>query len=142
MHPTVGFLRALHVHLDDEVVLRLQQDGKCVDLLNPDTIVDGLDGHLDNNVDLMRCAPDLQHVVGCTHNEAGDNTSMTTCHSVLAVCRHTDQLGTPLAVQRVHELSDQIENVHSRMSFEHRQRDKMQVNQVTTITDALAQIKE
>jgi hypothetical protein len=28
------------------------------------------------------------------------------------------------------------------MSFEHRQRDKMQVNQVTTITDALAQIKE
>jgi hypothetical protein len=42
----------------------------------------------------------------------------------------------PLAIQRVHELGDQIENVHSRMSFEHRQRDEMQVNQVAAITDA------
>jgi len=136
MRPTVGFLQALHVHLDDEVVLRPQEDGECVDLLDSDTIVDGLDGCLDNNVDLMRCAPDSQHVVGCTCDEAGDNTSMMACHSVLAVCRHTDQLGTPLAIERVHELGDQIENVHSRMPFEHRQCDEMQVNQVTAIIDA------
>ncbi len=136
MRPTVGFLRALHVHLDDEVVLRPQEDGERVDLLDPDTIVNGLNGRLDNNVDLMRCAPDSQHVVGYTRDEAGGNTSMMACHSVLAVCRHTDQLGTPLAVQHVHELGDQIENVHSRMPFEHRQCDEMQVNQVTTIIDA------
>ncbi len=136
MCPTVGFLRALHVHLNHEVVLRPQEDGERVDLLDPDTVVDGLDGRLDNNVDLMRCAPNSQHVVVCTHDEAGDDASMTTCHSVLAVRRHTDQLGTPLAVQCVHELGDQIEDVHSRMPFEHRQRDEMQVNQVTAITNA------
>ncbi len=84
----------------------------------------------------MRCAPDSKHVVVCTRDEAGDDASMTACHSVLAICRHTDQLGMPLAIQRVHELGDQIENVHSRMSFEHRQRDEMQVNQVAAITDA------
>jgi len=86
MRPTIGFLRALHVHLDDEVVLRPQEDRERVDLLDPDTIVDGLDSRLDNNVDLMRCAPDSQHIVGCTRGEAGDNTSMTACHSILAVC--------------------------------------------------------
>jgi hypothetical protein len=58
MHPSVGFLRALDVHLDDEVVLHAQEDGERVDLLDPDTVVDGLDNRLDNNVDLMRCAPD------------------------------------------------------------------------------------
>jgi len=61
---------------------------------------------------------------------------MRACHSVLVVRRHTDQLGTPLVVQRVHELGDQIENVHNQMPFEHRQRDKMQVNQVVAIIDA------
>ncbi len=133
MSPMVGFLRALHVHLNDEVVLCLQENEEHVDLLDPDTVVDGLDGRLDNNVDLMRCALDSQHVVVCTCDEAGDDASMTACHSVLAVRRHTDQLGTPLAVQRVHELGNQIENVHNRMSFEHRQRDEMQVNQVAVI---------
>jgi hypothetical protein len=136
MRPTIGFLGALHVHLDDEVVLHPQEDGECVDLLDPDTVVDGPDGRLDNNVDLMRCAADSQHVVVCTHDEAGDNASMMACHSVLAIRRHTDQLGMPLAVQRVHELGDQIENVHSQMPFEHRQCNEMQVNQVVAITDA------
>jgi hypothetical protein len=119
MRPTVGFFRALHVHLDDEVVLRPQEDEGRVDLLDPDTVVDGLDGRLDNNVDLMRCAPDSQHVVVCTRNEAVDDTSMTACHSVFTVRRHTDKLGTSLVVQCVHELGDQIENVHCRMPFEH-----------------------
>ncbi len=90
MRPTVGFLQALHIHLDDEVVLRSQEDGERVDLLDPDTVVDGLNGRLDNNVDLMRCAPNSQHVVVCTRDEAGDNAGMTACHSVLAVCRHTN----------------------------------------------------
>ncbi len=90
MHPTVSFLRALHIHLDDEVVLHPQENGERVDLLDPDTVVDGLDSHLDNNVDLMRCAPDSQHVVVCTCDEVGDDASMTACHSVLAVRRHTD----------------------------------------------------
>ncbi len=85
MCPTVGFLRALHVHLDDEVVMRPQEDRERVDLLDPDTVVDGLDGRLDNNVDLMRCAPNSQHVVVCTCDEAGDDANMTACHSVLAV---------------------------------------------------------
>jgi hypothetical protein len=31
-------------------------------------------------------------------------------HGVLVVRRHADQLGTPLNVQCVHELGDQIEN--------------------------------
>ncbi|CAK9236141.1 unnamed protein product [Sphagnum troendelagicum] len=128
MCPTVGFLRALHVHFDDEVVLRSEEDGVRVDLLDPDTVVDGLDGRLDNNVELMRCAPDSQHVVVCTRHEAGDDAIMASCHSVLAIRRHTDKLRTSLAVQCVHELGDQIENVHSRMPFEHRQRDEMQVN--------------
>jgi len=69
MRPTVDFLRALHVHLNDEVVLRPQEDGERVDLLDPDIVVDGLDGRFDNNVDLMRCAPDSQHVVVCTRDE-------------------------------------------------------------------------
>ncbi len=113
MRPSVGFLRALDVHLDDEVVLRAQEDGERVDLLDPDTVVDGLDNRLDNNVDLMWCAPNSQHVVVSTRDEAGDDASMTACHSVLAVHRHTNQLGTPFAVHRIHELCDQIENVHS-----------------------------
>ncbi len=90
MRPSVGFLRALDVHIDDEVVLRAQEDGERVDLLDPDIVVDGLDSRLDNNVDLMRCALDSQHVVVGTHDEAGDDASMTACHSVLAVCRHTN----------------------------------------------------
>ncbi|CAM6027133.1 unnamed protein product [Sphagnum balticum] len=90
MRPTVGFLRALHVHLDDEVILRLQEDEERVDLLDPYTVVNGLDGRLDNNVDLMRCTLDSQHIVVCTRDEAGDDASMTACHSVLAVRRHTD----------------------------------------------------
>ncbi len=135
MRPAVGFLRALHVHLDDEVVLRTQEDGEHVDLLDPDTVVDGLDCRLQNNVDLMRCALDSQHVVVGTCDKAVDDANMTACHSVFVICRHADQLGTPLAVQYVHELGDQIENVHSQMPFEHRQRDEMQVNQVVAITD-------
>ncbi|CAK9867349.1 unnamed protein product [Sphagnum jensenii] len=113
MRPTVGFLWALHVHLNDEVVMRPQEDGERVDLLDLDIVVNGLDGRLDNNVDLMWCALNSQHIVVCTCDEAGDDAGMTTCYSVLTVRRHTDQLGMPLAVQHVHEFGDQIENVHS-----------------------------
>ncbi len=85
MRLVVGFLRALHVHLNDQVVLRPQEDEECVNMLDPDTVVDGLNSRLNNNVDLMWCTPNSQHVVVCTRNKAGDNSSMTTCHSVLVV---------------------------------------------------------
>ncbi len=47
------------------------------------------------------------------HVMAGDDANMTTHHGVLMVRRHADELGMPLAVQSVHELGDQVENVLS-----------------------------
>jgi hypothetical protein len=67
---------------------------------------------------------------------------MTAYHGVLVVCQHTDELGTPLDVQHVHELGDQIENVDSGMVFEHGHCDEVQVDQVATIVDTYAQVKQ
>ncbi len=111
MRPTIRLLWALDVHLYDEVVLCAQVDRKRVSLLAPDAIVDALGSRLDHNVDLMRWAPDAQHVVVGAGDEAGDDASMTARHGVLVACRQADELGTPLVVQSVHELGDQVENV-------------------------------
>jgi len=56
MRLTIGFLRTLHVHFDDEVVLRPQEDGEHVDLLDPDTIVDC------RNPTLAKCGGEAQHL--------------------------------------------------------------------------------
>ncbi len=76
----------------------------------------------------MLCAPNAQHVVVGIIDEAGDDANMRARHGVFTVRRHADQLGTPLDVQRVHELGDHIENVNSRMAFEHGHRDEVQVD--------------
>jgi len=127
VHPTIHLLWALDVHGDDQVVVHAQVDRERVGLLDLDAVVDALGYRLDHNVNLMRCAPNVQHIVVGTINEAGDDASMMAHHGVLALRQHADQLGMPLDVQRVHELGDQIENVDNGMVFEHGHRDKVQV---------------
>ncbi len=90
----------------------------------------------------MRCASDAQHVVVDAIDEAGDDPSMTTHHGVLAIRRHVDQLGTPLDVQHVHELGDQIENVDSEMAFEHGHHEEVQVDQLAAIVNMYVQVEE
>jgi hypothetical protein len=53
---------------------------------------------------------------------------MTARHVVLTVHRHTNQLGTPFNVQRIHELGDHIENVDNGMVFEHGHCNELQVD--------------
>ncbi len=98
MRLTIRLLWALDVHGNDQVVLRAQVNRERVGLLDPDTVVDALSCHLDHNVDLMRCAPDAQHVVVGIIDKVGDDASMMARHGVLTVRRHADQLGTPLNV--------------------------------------------
>jgi hypothetical protein len=84
---------------------------------------------------MMRCALDVQHVVVGAIDEAGDDTNMTAYHGVLVVRIHANQLGTPLDLQRVHELGDPIENVNSEMMFKHGHHDEVQVDQLAAIAD-------
>jgi hypothetical protein len=88
--PTVGLLWAFHVHADDEDVLRAQIDQKHVDELDPAIGADALDRGLDNNVDLMRCALDLQNLVFDTCNNSGHDNNVPVCHGVLDVGQHVD----------------------------------------------------
>ncbi len=52
--PAVGLLWALHVHVDDEDVLRTQIDRKCVGKLDPAIAADALGRSLDDNADQLR----------------------------------------------------------------------------------------
>ncbi len=98
VRPTIRLLWALDIHGNDQVILCAQVDRECVGLLDPNIVVDALNCRLNHNVDLMRCALDAQHIVVDAIDKAGDDASMTACHAVLAVRRHTDQLGMPLDV--------------------------------------------
>ncbi len=89
--------------------MRAQVDRERVGLLDPDAVVNAFGYRLDHNVDLMRCARDVHHIIVGTIDEAGDDVSITARHGVVVVRRHTDQLGMPLNGQRVHEFSNQIE---------------------------------
>ncbi len=86
VHPGIRLLWAFDVHGNDQVVLRVQVDRECVGLFNPDAVVDAFGCRLDHNVDLMRCAPDAQHIIVDAIDEASDYTSMTTHHGVLVSC--------------------------------------------------------
>ncbi len=110
MRLVICLLWALDIHGDDQVVLCTQVDREHVGLLDPDAVLHAFNYRLHHNVNTMQCAPDVQHIVVDAIDEAGDDANMMAHHGVLVVRRHADQLGTPLNVQCVHELGDQIEN--------------------------------
>jgi hypothetical protein len=84
VHPSIRLLGALDIHADDRVVLHAQVHKIFVGELDPDAIVDALDYRLDDNIDLMWCALDAQHLVLGARDDAGDHASMTTYHGVFA----------------------------------------------------------
>ncbi len=85
MHPSIRLLGALNVHVDDQIVLRVQVHKILVGELDLDAFVDALGCHLDDNVDSMRCTPNAQHLVLGARNDASDHASITACHGVFAV---------------------------------------------------------
>jgi hypothetical protein len=117
--PTIGLFWAFQVHANDEDVLHAQIDHKRVGELDRTTSVDALGRGLDDNVNLIRCAPDPQNLVFSTRNNASHDTNMPACHGVIAISQHAYQLCAPLAIQCVHKLSDHIEDIKRRMSLKH-----------------------
>ncbi len=110
VHPSVCLLHAFDVHTDDQNVLRTQVHKVRVGELDLDTVVDAFNYRLDNNVHLMRCAPDVQHFVLDARDDADDDASMMAYHGVLAVQWHANQFSAPLDVEHVHELGDHVED--------------------------------
>ncbi len=138
MRPTVRLFGALDSHASDEVGLRTQEDRERPSEHDP-FAADKLRGcRLDDQVDLMQCAPNAEHWVLGASDHASDETSVATCHHVLAVRWHADQLGTPFAVQRVEKLDQHVKDIVGRVAIEHGNHDQVQIKKPTMEADANA----
>ncbi len=127
VHPTVRLLWTLDAHLDDQVVLRPQMNRERIDVLDIGAAVDTFSRQLDNDVDLMRHAPHMQHIELSTPCDASDETSVAPSHCVLTVRRCVEQLNAPIWVERIEELAKQIVQDLRRMASEQRKADQMKV---------------
>lgn len=96
MRPPVCLLWAhLAVHIHGELLLVTQVHAPLVDDLDPLPILKQGNCILDDNVNLMRHAPDAQHRKLGGLLEANHDTMMAFGHCVLAINRHRHELGTP-----------------------------------------------
>jgi hypothetical protein len=94
--PLVYLLWAhLTVHIHDELLLATQVHTPLVDNLNPLPILKQGSRILDDNVNLMRHAPDAQHWELSDLLEANHDSTMASNHSILAIGQHKHELGTP-----------------------------------------------
>jgi hypothetical protein len=107
--PPVHLLWAhLTVHIHDEFLLAMQVHAPLVDDFNPLPILRQGNHILDDNVNLMRHAPDAQNWEFSDLLEARHDSTMASNHYVLAIGRHRHGLGTPNyrhAAQRIQEVS-------------------------------------
>ncbi len=85
VHPTVRLFGALDGHASDEVGLRTQEDREQPSEHDPFAASKLLDCRLDDQVDLMQCTSNAEHWVLSASDHASDETSVMTCHRVLAV---------------------------------------------------------
>jgi len=127
VHLAVRFLRTFDAHLDDQVVLRPQMNGERIDVLDIGTAVDTFSRRLDDDVDLMQCAPHAHHIELSAPRDASDETSVAPSHRVLAVRRRVEQLNVPIWVERVKELAEQIVQDLCRMAIEQRKANQVKV---------------
>ena len=75
------------------------------------TAVDAFSCRLDDDVDLMRRAPHMQHIELGPTRVASDDTRVAPSHCVLAVRRRVEQLDAPVWVERVIKLDEQVVDV-------------------------------
>ena len=70
--------------------------------------VDAFSCRLDDDVDLMRRAPHMQHIELGATRVASDDTRVAPSHCVLAVRRRVEQLDALVWVERVIKLDEQV----------------------------------
>lgn len=123
VRPLVHFLWAhFIVHIHDELLLVTQVHASLVNNLNPLPILNQGSRILDDNVNLMRHAPNAQHWGLGGLLEASHDATMASGHCVLAINRHEHKLGTPdchHAAQHIQEMCYHVENVFDNVLLEH-----------------------
>ncbi|CAM6028325.1 unnamed protein product [Sphagnum balticum] len=144
--PVVRFPWAhLTIHIHDEFLLVMQVHAPLVDDFNPLPILRQGSRILDDNVNLMRHAPDAQHWELSNLFEACHDSTMASSHSVLAIGQHRHELGTPnccCATQCIQEAGYQVENVLGSVPFEYWDGDQVQIGQDAVDTDADVHVEE
>ncbi|CAK9864327.1 unnamed protein product [Sphagnum jensenii] len=140
--PPVHLLRACFAHLGDQVRLLVKVRGQGVCGLERGAIVDLVDRHVNDQVELVRHTPDLNDFeLGAPHHVDLDAVDVT--HVGLhAVCRDADQLARPPDEQRAEQFDEHGLLVGGRVAIEVRHGDQMEVLQDTVHTDMDANVEE
>jgi hypothetical protein len=104
MHPLIGFFWAFDVHGNYKIVLWPHKYRQIICKFDPRVAQDWVGWSLDNNIDLMWHALNVEHLVRSGSNHAHDELRVTTIHCVLSIGRHFDQLFAPPAVRCVKKI--------------------------------------
>jgi len=142
MDPSIRLFGTLDVQGGDQILLLAEEDGETLGELDPFTIADCAVLLLDDNINLMWRAPNVQHDIRCLATESRHQPIEMPGIRILAIGRHGNHLGTPRCVHRIQELDEQVEGVEGRVALEHRYRGEMQIEEDPTKTDADAHVKE
>ncbi len=102
-------------------------NGEQIDVLEIGAAIDTFSRQLDDDVDLMQCAPHVQHIELSAPRDANDETSVAPSHRVLVVRCHVEQLDAPIWVERVEELAEHIVQDLRRMVIEYWKADQVKV---------------
>ncbi|CAK9256492.1 unnamed protein product [Sphagnum jensenii] len=83
--PPCRVLRALGTHFGDEDLLSMKMHKERVGNLVKRLVQHPMCGILDNDIELVRDAPNAKHKIRALILQQCDNTSMSTSHGVLSI---------------------------------------------------------
>jgi len=136
--PSVCLLRARLAHIGDQVRLLAVVCGQGVAGLDPGAAIDFVDHHVNNQVELVRCAPNLNDLEFDTPHHVDLDAVAVTHVGLLAVRRDANQLACPPSEQ----LDEHGFLVGDRVVVEVRHGDQVQVVQDVVHADTDVDVKE
>jgi len=140
--PPVRLLRARLAHLGDQVRLLAEVRGQGVGGLEPGAAVNLVDRHMNDQVELVKRAPDLKDFELSTSHHADLDAVGVTHVGLLAIRRDTDQLARPPGEQRTEQLDEHGLLVSGHVAIKVRHGDQVQVVQDAVHTNTDADIEE
>jgi len=99
-------------------------------------------GILDNNIELVRDAPNVKHKIRALILQQCDNTNVSTNHGVLSIRAYRNDFFTPGWKHVVEQNLDELHVVLSGMSFEEWNEDEVKVVEHAFHAHANPQIEE
>ncbi len=126
-NPTCRVFRAFGSHVRDQILLHSKMNRIGMGYFVERLIQNILRGVLDDNVQLMWDAPNLEHRVVALLLEQGDNSSVSTGHRVLLVRADRNQFGMPIWAKSIEHGFDEFHVVDGQMSFKEWNQDHMEV---------------